>query len=275
MTTHTTPQKQLAPLWYELASGSLFGSVGRCEICDAAWGPFRFDRSTAYALAEHSVRAHNNTLIPRVEHERDRLGVRGNGERLAVWAIPTQCTVPGCYSYQHADGKCGAHQTRVAKSPKPAEPPKGERLCDIEGCGTAHSSRGLCEHHYGPYKRRMDKAKARQRAINYPTPDPVTPPKPTPEPAAKPKRHCAAEGCERPARTKGYCAAHYARRKRGQDLSAPIGDLRQRRDRAQRPCTVEGCERQSYALGYCNTHWQRHRKGADLTTPIRSRRAAA
>lgn len=63
---------------------------------------------------------------------------------------------------------------------------------------------------------------------------------------------CAQETCDRDARTRGYCDAHYARLRLGKDMSAP---LRVRNQGAT--CSVSGCVRLAHTRGYCRAHYRR------------------
>lgn len=66
---------------------------------------------------------------------------------------------------------------------------------------------------------------------------------------------CAAPGCDRPARSRGYCNTHYFRWYRtGSAGTAPIKG-------APPPCKVEGCARKHSTRGYCLLHWRRVQKG--------------
>lgn len=73
-----------------------------------------------------------------------------------------------------------------------------------------------------------------------------------------PERTCDVPGCDRPHRSKGFCASHYNRwRKTGDPGSAAV------RQWGRAACNVDGCERQHYGRGYCHMHFERVRtKGA-------------
>lgn len=64
-------------------------------------------------------------------------------------------------------------------------------------------------------------------------------------------RTCAVDGCERDAKSRGWCHAHYQQWRRHSDETAlrPL--------RSAGPCTVDGCDRRRYARGHCNTHYRR------------------
>lgn len=66
---------------------------------------------------------------------------------------------------------------------------------------------------------------------------------------------CAAEDCDRPTRTAGFCNTHYERRRRGDEISAPV----QRRERGDRFCKVPGCgqRRARSSATYCGMHLSR------------------
>ena len=80
-------------------------------------------------------------------------------------------------------------------------------------------------------------------------------------------RTCRQDGCQSPASGKGLCATHYARSRKGQDLSTPI--------RTKLPaaiCQHPSCDRPAQNAGWCGAHYQRIRKGRDLDAPIVTRR---
>jgi len=77
------------------------------------------------------------------------------------------------------------------------------------------------------------------------------------------QRTCSIEGCERPHIARGWCATHYSRRRRGQDLTASV------RIRGRVGCEVDGCDRRHAENGLCGTHASRWRDGRDLTAPVR------
>lgn len=61
---------------------------------------------------------------------------------------------------------------------------------------------------------------------------------------------CSVEGCDTPAKSRGWCGTHYARWKKGQPLEAPV------RGREVSICSVVTCERRVAGRGLCNTHWK-------------------
>lgn len=71
---------------------------------------------------------------------------------------------------------------------------------------------------------------------------------------------CRVEGCEKTAKARGWCPAHYGRwRVHGNPLGA-----------APKPpaCGVEGCERKHKAYGWCKPHYRRWKKyGHPLAGP--------
>jgi len=62
---------------------------------------------------------------------------------------------------------------------------------------------------------------------------------------------CSVDGCDRAARTRGWCHAHYQRWRNTGDVKPELPM------RATRPCSVEGCDRRSHARGFCQTHYKR------------------
>ena len=79
-------------------------------------------------------------------------------------------------------------------------------------------------------------------------------------------RTCRQDGCQSPAQTIGFCAAHYARFRKGADLSAPINSKP-----ANAVCQHPPCDRPAQNAGWCGAHYQRIRKGRDLDAPIVTR----
>ena len=73
---------------------------------------------------------------------------------------------------------------------------------------------------------------------------------------------CAVDGCPNKHASLGLCATHYARKRRGQQLDAPIkgkGGV----------CRVDGCEKRITAHFLCPAHYSRLRSGRDLGAPLR------
>lgn len=72
-------------------------------------------------------------------------------------------------------------------------------------------------------------------------------------------RLCSVDGCDLPARTRGWCVKHYTRwRNHGDPLS-----VTRRPPEPGRPCAVDGCERPSHALGLCDPHYvKQHKRGS-------------
>lgn len=67
---------------------------------------------------------------------------------------------------------------------------------------------------------------------------------------------CSVGWCQRIATAHQLCRAHYARKRRGQDLEAPF-----RCPRSPIKCEVTGCHRDASARGYCEGHyltWRYH-----------------
>jgi hypothetical protein len=65
------------------------------------------------------------------------------------------------------------------------------------------------------------------------------------------ERSCDVDGCDRPAKSRGWCHAHYQRWRATGDVQAA------RPLRSAGPCQVLDCDRQRYARGLCNTHYRR------------------
>ena len=70
---------------------------------------------------------------------------------------------------------------------------------------------------------------------------------------------CSIEGCDYPAKSRGWCQAHYMRWFTKGDPG--LADI-VRRPKG-RTCSLEGCERKHQGRGYCDTHLQRAIKHGD------------
>lgn len=73
------------------------------------------------------------------------------------------------------------------------------------------------------------------------------------------ENECQASGCHRPIKGRGWCEAHLARIRRGQDPEATPLKVRN----PNRGCSVEGCDRKHFGRGYCGPHWRRWKKNGD------------
>lgn len=70
---------------------------------------------------------------------------------------------------------------------------------------------------------------------------------------------CTIDDCDKPARSRGYCQAHYMRAYRSGDPLFPL-----KHQRRGEGCDVEGCDRPHQALGYCITHYRRLKTDGDV-----------
>lgn len=74
------------------------------------------------------------------------------------------------------------------------------------------------------------------------------------------KGTCSVDGCEKPARSRGWCNAHYERwRKSGIE---PIGVLAPR-EPAPPICRIPDCEAPPLARGWCSHHYRRWQRTGD------------
>jgi hypothetical protein len=71
------------------------------------------------------------------------------------------CSVVGCDRRRKSHGLCNTHNERRRKG-QSLDPPVGRRggWCDVEGCTSAHYSRGWCELHYNRWLRHGDATKS-------------------------------------------------------------------------------------------------------------------
>jgi HNH endonuclease len=79
------------------------------------------------------------------------------------------------------------------------------------------------------------------------------------------ERTCSIEGCERPARSRGWCNLHYLRWAKNGD---PLITRQPRRGGARPVCTVNGCDRPLWVTGMCQMHYTRNARHGDPTTTL-------
>jgi hypothetical protein len=105
---------------------------------------------------------------------------------------------------------------------------KATRVCSIDGCDRAHGAKGMCDAHYGRWRRNGTTTTTR-------------------------KRPCSIDGCDKLGNCGGVCKMHRSRFSR-------TGSYELTRVRA-RGCSVADCVREHQARGYCAMHysrWQTH-----------------
>lgn len=73
---------------------------------------------------------------------------------------------------------------------------------------------------------------------------------------------CWIEGCDRPAKTRGWCELHYGRWYKYGDTGPATSTRTPLRDG---PCAVEGCDRDVHRREWCNMHYQRWYRHGDPT----------
>lgn len=80
------------------------------------------------------------------------------------------------------------------------------------------------------------------------------------------EKACKVKDCKRPYRSKGYCAIHFKKWRRGELEGAKKGRYR--------ICSEENCKKPTFKKGYCEQHysaWSASKKG----TPASEATAAA
>lgn len=80
---------------------------------------------------------------------------------------------------------------------------------------------------------------------------------------------CAGPECDREARTRGYCRAHYQQLRGGREL-APLRAPKSHRPTIDRDgCDFTDCDRPHHARGYCRGHYHQLLSGRELQ-PLRT-----
>ena len=74
----------------------------------------------------------------------------------------------------------------------------------------------------------------------------------------QPKKQCSIDGCDAPARGRGWCQKHW---KRWRKYGDPLGKSNFKQ--IKRDCQIQGCERPYHANGYCDYHEYRVNKYGD------------
>ena len=74
----------------------------------------------------------------------------------------------------------------------------------------------------------------------------------------QPKKQCSIDGCDAPARGRGWCQKHW---KRWRKYGDPLGKSNFKQ--IKRDCQIQGCDRPYHANGYCGYHGYRAKKYGD------------
>lgn len=79
------------------------------------------------------------------------------------------------------------------------------------------------------------------------------------------RKPCSIEGCGRPVKARGWCAAHY---RRWSQYGSPVEGVavRQRTPTASQ-CMIDGCDDRHEARGLCPKHYQRAQRNGDVVDP--------
>lgn len=81
------------------------------------------------------------------------------------------------------------------------------------------------------------------------------------------ERICSSSDCQRPARARGMCQAHYCRaRKRGDFVPTPRKSPKMAGP-GQRACSESDCGRKYFSRGLCNAHYTKAYRRGELAMP--------
>lgn len=76
-----------------------------------------------------------------------------------------------------------------------------------------------------------------------------------------PELICAINDCEKPARKRGWCYAHYSRWQRHGDPA--FFEPRKPRTIGVESCAIDGCDGKMFGRGWCAAHWTRWKRYGD------------
>lgn len=152
------------------------------------------------------------------------------------------CSIEDCDRDAHCKTYCRAHYAKYRKYGDPLAGGTYQRnkgkACTVDECATSATIKGHCRYHWD--RLRLTGSTAPPERATY---DPI----------------CAAQGCDQPQRTKGYCVPHYAAwRYHGDPLAS--------KERHE-TCTVDGCDKPHLANGLCAMHRSRLRRQGELGGP--------
>jgi 5-methylcytosine-specific restriction endonuclease McrA len=139
------------------------------------------------------------------------------------------CAVPECGRMRHGrQSYCKMHYSRWRRNGHTDPVAQYRSVCEVEGCGKPHLSRGMCPMHYRRWKVNGD---------------------PNIVQKVRGERWCYAEGCDLRAVSLGLCDRHYRRMRAYGSTELP--------PRLPRPCEADGCLSDAVARGLCNKHYRR------------------
>ncbi len=148
-------------------------------------------------------------------------------------------------------GWLGRDGDRRSVSANPVVPPRRRKnagvACEIAGCERSSLARGLCQRHYGHWRRQREPGPPRKRRGPHP---------------------CSVTGCDRSRDARGFCSRHYKRWVRHGDPGPPGPIARgPHQRRGSLPCSVTGCDRSGASRGFCSRHYSRWLRHGDPGPP--------
>ncbi len=147
------------------------------------------------------------------------------------------CEVEGCEKTVKVKSRrlCAAHYGRWEKAQNALKD------CAIEGCTKPAWQKAWCCFHYSRYRKHGDPLAGPEKQKSYQN-----------------REICNWSGCERLAKSRGFCPSHYAQAR----YSSKYEHLIPEESRAER-CIIPECSEPQYIAGLCRKHDVQRRRGKD------------